>query len=301
MTYDEVKAEFKRNNCELLEAEYVNTKTKMRYVCECGEESEIAYEKFKVGRRCKSCGIAKNANSQRHSHEYVRNFFEERGCVLLSAEYHNTDEPLDYRCECGNISKIRFYDFKKGKRCKSCGNSKVSELRKFSYEYVRDYFKSNGCELLSSEYRGSSDNSTYQCECGTVAQIRLGNFQQGQRCMDCAIAKRSGENNHNYNPNLTDEDRSHTRNYPKYYEWRLAVYQRDKYKCRCCGKQNVTLHAHHLDGYNWNKERRTDVSNGITLCKDCHTDFHRTCGYGNNTEVQFFRWCQNKRTVAEAS
>ena len=47
------------------------------------------------------------------------------------------------------------------------------------------------------------------------------------------------------------------------------------------------LNAHHLDGWNWCKDKRFKTSNGITLCEDCHVEFHKEYGYGNNTKEQF--------------
>lgn len=47
------------------------------------------------------------------------------------------------------------------------------------------------------------------------------------------------------------------------------------------------LVAHHLNGYNWDVENRFNLDNGITLCEDCHIEFHRIYGFGNNTKKQF--------------
>ncbi|WNM55253.1 hypothetical protein CoNPh26_CDS0166 [Staphylococcus phage S-CoN_Ph26] len=51
--------------------------------------------------------------------------------------------------------------------------------------------------------------------------------------------------------------------------------------------QNGYLHAHHLDGYHWCKDKRYDLNNGVTLCKDHHFNFHKQYGYKNNTKEQF--------------
>ncbi len=40
--------------------------------------------------------------------EQVRNIFKEQDCELLSKEYKRVHDILDYKCSCGNISKIRF-------------------------------------------------------------------------------------------------------------------------------------------------------------------------------------------------
>ena len=47
---------------------------------------------------------------------------------------------------------------------------------------------------------------------------------------------------------------------------------------------------HHLDGYNWCIEKRTDETNGITLCENCHKNFHSIYGFGGNTKEQFEEW-----------
>lgn len=66
------------------------------------------------------------------------------------------------------------------------------------------------------------------------------------------------------------------------------MYKRDNYVCICCGyDKGGNLNAHHLNGYNWDKEHRTDLNNGVTLCKDCHDKFHNIYGFGDNTKEQF--------------
>lgn len=44
---------------------------------------------------------------------------------------------------------------------------------------------------------------------------------------------------------------------------------------------------HRLDGWSWCKERRLDVSNGVTLCEGCHKSFHAAYGNNSNTEAQY--------------
>lgn len=99
---------------------------------------------------------------------------------------------------------------------------------------------------------------------------------------------RHGENNSNWNPNLTDRERELRRPTSKHVVWRTAVYERDGFTCQCCGDdRGGNLNAHHLSSYHADKERRWDVSNGITLCDPCHRAFHKAFGYRNNTEAQF--------------
>lgn len=107
-------------------------------------------------------------------------------------------------------------------------------------------------------------------------------------CKKCKQELFIGENNPNWNPDLTDEEREHKRLMDGYSDWRNCVFNRDNYTCQCCGSnKSGTLIAHHLNSYHWAKEERIDVNNGITLCEECHKKFHESFGYKNNTKEQF--------------
>jgi DNA-directed RNA polymerase subunit RPC12/RpoP len=65
------------------------------------------------------------------------------------------------------------------------------------------------------------------------------------------------------------------RNTPEYIKWRNAVFERDGYICQVCGKKGGNLNAHHIKSFAKNKKLRTVLSNGITLCEDCHKNLHK--------------------------
>ena len=110
-------------------------------------------------------------------------------------------------------------------------------------------------------------------------------------CYDCSLTiLRTGEKSHRWNPNLTDEERAKERNYPEYIDFIKRVMTRDNYTCQCCGQKHGDLEVHHMDGYDWCKEKRTDDTNGITLCHNCHRHFHNIYGLGGNTKEQFEEW-----------
>lgn len=79
------------------------------------------------------------------------------------------------------------------------------------------------------------------------------------------------------------------RAYPEYYDFKKSVLFRDGYKCICCGK-DYELKVHHLDGFDNFPEKRLDLSNAVTLCENCHKNFHLLYGRGNNTKEQFEKW-----------
>lgn len=110
-------------------------------------------------------------------------------------------------------------------------------------------------------------------------------------CKPCANKLlRTGENNNNYNHNLTDEERQERRNYPEYIEFIKSVMARDNYTCQCCGKNTtddkIDIEVHHLYGYSAFPEYRIDQTQSITLCKECHKAFHswHVSKYGNKNK-----------------
>lgn len=70
LTYDFVKTYFQQQNCELLESEYTNSYTKMKYKCQCNNESSITWDNFKQGYRCIKCGYDKQESSKKLFKEY---------------------------------------------------------------------------------------------------------------------------------------------------------------------------------------------------------------------------------------
>src|SRR5438045_9483635 len=102
-----------------------------------------------------------------------------------------------YTCVCGHTSHGSFNSFQQGHRCKKCGYKKSSDSLRMSQEEVENIFKIGNCKLLDI-YENSSIPVKYQCECGNISTISLGNFQSGARCQKCKIKNTSGEKHHNY-------------------------------------------------------------------------------------------------------
>lgn len=120
-----------------------------------------------------------------------------------------------------------------------------------------------------------------------IKSLRDGNYY----CCGCIHTLFfSGENNPVWNFSLTDNDRINGRTTVEYDIFKKSVLARDKYTCECYGIHSENLEVHHLDSHNWCKEKRTDITNGITLCHNCHYNFHSQYGFGNNTKKQFEEW-----------
>lgn len=109
-------------------------------------------------------------------------------------------------------------------------------------------------------------------------------------CKNCSGILRSGEKAYNWNKNLMEEERKAKRDTKEYNDFINRVKARDQYRCKVCGKKSKDIEVHHLDGYSWCVERRTDDNNGITLCVECHYKFHSIYGRGKNDKAQFEEW-----------
>ena len=275
---------FKKQNCELLEKEYKDTHTLMKYKCSCGNMSKISFNSFKNGSRCQKC-----AKNEKYKIKYIKKYFKKHGCELLEEEYKNTHTPMLYICNCGNMSKISFSSFKKGSRCSICANEIRRKKRAFTFKYVKQYFKEHGCELLEKKYKNAQTPMLYICNCGNNSKIRLRDFQRGRRCKKCGIEKLTGKNNPCYNPNLTDEDRKKNKSRssdPSYRRWRRKIFKINNFTCKKCFKKGGILNAHHIKSWASNKKLRLVESNGITFCEKHHKEFHKKYGKTNNNRNQ---------------
>lgn len=87
--------------------------------------------------------------------------------------------------------------------------------------------------------------------------------------------ERSKENSHFWRGGLTTENEK-MRHSAEYRNWQKDVFKRDNFSCQKCNKtiKETILHAHHIEKFSQNIEKRYDVNNGLTLCIDCHGELH---------------------------
>ena len=212
------------------------------------------------------------------------------------------------RCDCGNEGEVSGTNLTHG-RSKSCGclrNDKSSERLKEQWK-DEEYRETKREQLEETNKRLWSDEEYVQMV-GSRTK-KLWENEDFKQKMSENISERnkinweneeyrkahSGENNPNYNPDLTDEEREQGRHIDGYKEWVYEVKERANFTCDCCGdNRGGNLVSHHLDGYHWNKEGRIDVNNGVCLCEKCHKEFHHIYGNKNNTKEQYIEFKENK-------
>lgn len=148
-TYEHVYNYFKEQKCELISTEYINPRTKLDYICNCGNISSITFDHFKRGVRCMKCKAKHSSSLYSLSFDFIKEEFEKNNCKLLSTEYINCDTKLNYICNCGNKSKISYDSFRRGSRCNMCKNKTekiVSEFLESKYTNIISQPKFEWCK-----------------------------------------------------------------------------------------------------------------------------------------------------------
>lgn len=102
---------------------------------------------------------------------------------------------------------------------------------------------------------------------------RLGSVTSLETKMKLSFAQR-GERGSNWQGGVSKENKV-LRNRIEYRLWREAVFARDNWTCQVCHTKGVFLNAHHIEHFAKVPELRVTISNGITLCKDCHKAVHK--------------------------
>lgn len=102
----------------------------------------------------------------------------------------------------------------------------------------------------------------------------------------CAKQSIRGNGSIHWRGGITPEGKR-IRNSAIFSLWRAKVFIRDNWTCQRCGRRDGSeLHPHHIKSFAEYPSLRFEVSNGITLCKDCHQEMHRhKLNRGNSTRA----------------
>lgn len=101
--------------------------------------------------------------------------------------------------------------------------------------------------------------------------------------------RQKGENGSNWRGGIGDENIKF-RNSIETRLWREAVFSRDNWTCQKCKKRGYKLHSHHILPFSLYPEHRRNISNGVTLCIDCHNQYHKKVKLNNSNHEQFSGW-----------
>lgn len=113
---------------------------------------------------------------------------------------------------------------------------------------------------------------------------------KGRMPKNLYLLDNSGSNSHWWKGGITGKNEL-ARKSKEFKLWRKLVFTKDDYTCQRCKKQSkrgerLSLHPHHILNFAEYLKLRFDISNGITLCENCHKEFHKIYGTSHNTHNQ---------------
>ena len=104
-----------------------------------------------------------------------------------------------------------------------------------------------------------------------------------------------GEKSHFWKGGISTENQK-VKGSLEYKKFIRTCYLRDGYRCRKCKFYNskAKLNVHHIKNFSQYPKLRTLPINGITLCLECHQEFHKLYGKQNNTVSQIQTFLNSK-------
>lgn len=255
------------------------------FQCDCGNKKSIASAKVKSG-HTKSCGCLKQPDltgKKFGKYTFIR--------------WDSVKNKMTYwlcRCDCG-VEKVVDSSKVKSGHAKSCGCIRKEDLtgQKFNrYTFIQwDSVDKNGFAKWLC-----------RCDCGVEKVVHASSVKSG-KAKSCGCyqkeeaAKRCGKNSPSWNHNITDKERDENKKRnisPKSRKWLVKIFIRDNRTCQICGIINKNIQVHHIYSWHSHKNLRYVTSNGVTLCEQCHKEFHKIYTYKNNTRKQFNKFKKQK-------
>lgn len=141
-----VLSTIEKAGCEWIDGEYKRNTSLLTIRCECGNTFKTSFQRFtcksKPKQQCNDCGDVVRYSKLRHSYNYVEQTVKDKGCVLISDEYINSETPIKIQCSCGEMFETTFNNFsgeKDKSTCDACSRS--SSKGEVS---IREFLLSNG-------------------------------------------------------------------------------------------------------------------------------------------------------------
>jgi len=172
-----IKNSFEKENYKLLITEYVNSNQKLDYICDKGHKHSTTWLNWRKGHRCPHCaGLAKK------DIKFVRQSFELSGYKLLTLEYINAHQKLDYVCPEGHSHSITWNNWQRGQRCPYCAGNGKEDI-----SFIKSKFEKEGYTFLTNKYINCTGKLNYICPNGHRHSISWDTWKnQHQRCPYCA-------------------------------------------------------------------------------------------------------------------
>ena len=190
-------------------------------------------------------------------------------------------------------------------KIKHKGIKHSEETKQKIRENIKRYFDKHpeARRKLSEAHKGKRQSEETKKKISEIAKKKgFGKWMKGRHLtikvrkkMSEAQKRKKGKNGNNWKGEVLSENERIRRSI-EFRLWREAVFARDNWTCQKCGKRKGDHNAHHILNFAEYPELRFALDNGITLCKECHREFHRKYGTRNNNKEQLEEFLGGKRS-----
>lgn len=194
-TIEEIKQKIESTtHCKLISTEYINRTTKMKFVCECGNEFESTLASMEARNKqyCNECSNKKMHDRYAKSHQqFEKELFDKLGNeYILLSQYKNTNtKVLIKHLKCNHYWKVRPSSILH-QNCKCpfcCGNLKkdTEQFKKEVYDLTNGEF-----EVLSEYINAKTQILMKHNKCGNKWWVEPTNFLSYHSCVFCSPRSR---------------------------------------------------------------------------------------------------------------
>lgn len=280
--------------------------------CQASKSGMTKIQRYGTINPAKICQLHNKAygRPKKHNLQSLNEICSLKGYILCKSDQINDDNitvrtKLDLKCIKHNTEfniSVASLGNLEVDNCPHCIREKSQNIRtESSIEEVKDICIKKGYELLTDSIDNCDSQVLFICkkhkDYGIQSTSLYGLKNSIHNCRMCWMPKK--ESHWNWKGGVTSE-RDDIKHKQKYQKWIKDVFERDNYTCQCCGARGVALEAHHIYNFSDFPELRTELSNGITLCHNCHSlsvhgSFHSIYTQFHNTPEQLDEYIKNYR------
>lgn len=195
--YEKIKQFVEDKGGILLESEYVNSSTKMSFICSfCGEVgSKTSTGIFRSNACCSACRYERSRLKLNRSSEEIEKIFSKNGCLLLTSykQIKNGKSILDFVCKCGEEERKTLNAFLLTPCCNQCSKKRKAQDNSneaTKKDILREFGKYDGKLISINSFNGLKSSITFICEkCTKRATKLFSSFKKFPMCTNCARRK----------------------------------------------------------------------------------------------------------------